>query len=135
MRPPGPRTSDAEELYTKLGKRPPAADLEAAVGQVEYWVTMGNAPTLWLTVRRIARDLAALDQFEAAAMAFGAEAQASSKLPLRVREGDRHQRAIARTEQALGEAAYATHAARGAALSPEQLAAELRATSDALQTP
>jgi hypothetical protein len=95
-------------------------------------MAVGNAPNLWLSVRRIARDFTGLGRFEAAALAFGAEAQASSKLPLRVREGERHGAAIARAEEALGQAGFARHAARGAAFSPEELVAELRASATAL---
>lgn len=126
----GAATTTLEELRTKLGRRSVPDDLDAAVTQVENWMALGNAPNLWLTVRRIGRDFAALKQYEAAALAFGAEAGADSKLPLRVREGDRHHTAVARTQEALGVDGYALHAARGAALSPEQLVAALRAAAD-----
>jgi tetratricopeptide (TPR) repeat protein len=122
----GAASVPAEELRTKLGSRPVTSDLEAALEHVDYWTAMGNAPNVWLTVRRIARDLAGLGQFEAAALAFGAEAEAGSKLPMRAREGDRHEAAMARTRQALGAQTYDAMAGRGASLTPEQLLAELR---------
>jgi predicted ATPase len=122
----GAATTTLEELHTKLGGRSVPEDLVAALGQVENWLALGNAPNVWLTVRRIGRDLAALDAYEAAALAFGAEAAAESKLPLRVRERDRHAVAIARTRESLGEESYAHHAARGASLSPDALLTELR---------
>jgi predicted ATPase/class 3 adenylate cyclase len=128
----GAALTTAEELRTKLGSRPVATDLDIAIEQVEYWMAMGNAPNLWLTVRRIARDFAGLGQFAAAALAFGAEAGAASKLPMRAREGERHDAAMARAEQALGGGEYARQAERGAAMTPEELVAELRAQATAL---
>lgn len=127
----GAAATTLEELHTKLGKRSVAGDLDAALTQVENWLALGNAPNLWLTVRRIGRNFATLEQFDAAAVAFGAEAAADSKLPLRVREGDRHHTAVARAQEALGVDGYAHQAARGASLSPDSLVAELRAAADA----
>ncbi|MBV9934407.1 MAG: hypothetical protein JO367_08895, partial [Actinobacteria bacterium] len=122
----GAAATTLEELRAKLGVRSLAEDLDAALSQVENWLSLGNAPNVWLTVRRIARTFVALEQYEAAALAFGAEAAAESKLPLRVREGDRYSVAIARTREALGTEGYAHHAARGASLSPDALLTELR---------
>src|SRR5207245_10721632 len=102
----GSAATPAEELRTKLGSRAMSSDLDAALDQVEYWMSLGFEPNVWLTIRRIARDFTGLDAFEAAALAFGAEAQAASKLPMRAREGDRHEAAIARPRQALGDAEY-----------------------------
>jgi predicted ATPase len=127
----GAAATALEELRTKLGRRTVAEDLDAALMQVENWLALDNAPNLWLSVRRIGRNFAAIDQFEAAALAFGAEAGADSKLPLRMREGDRHHTAVGRTQEALGVDDYAHHAARGASLSPDRLVAELRAAADA----
>jgi hypothetical protein len=122
----GSAATPAEELRTKLGGRPPSSDIVAALEQVEYWMTMGFEPNVWLTMRRIAREFAGLGDHEAAALAFGAEAEASSKLPMRAREGDRHQAAIDASRAALGGDDYDRLAARGAAMAPEDLVVELR---------
>ena len=122
----GAAATPAEELRTKLGSRTVSSDLEAALEQAEYWMAMGNAPNVWLTMRRVARDFSGLGDHEAAAMAFGAEADAATKLPMRAREGDRHQAALDRTRGALGAEEYDQQAARGAAMTPEDLVAELR---------
>jgi predicted ATPase len=122
----GAAATPASELRTKLGSRTVSSDLEAALEQAEYWMAMGNAPNVWLTMRRVARDFSGLGDHEAAAMAFAAEADAASKLPMRTREGDRHQAAVDRTRDALGDAEYDRQAARGAAMTPEDLVAELR---------
>lgn len=122
----GSAATPAEELRTKLGTRTVSSDLDAALEQVDYWMSIGGEPNVWLTVRRIARDFAGLGDYEAAALAFGAEASATSKLPMRGRESDRHEAAVTRAAQALGAAEYERLTARGASLSAEGLLAELR---------
>jgi predicted ATPase/class 3 adenylate cyclase len=122
----GAAATPAEELRTKLASRGVSSDLEAALEQVEYWMTMGNEPNVWLTMRRIARNFAGLGEYEAAALAFGAEEHAASKLPMRAREGDRHQDAIARTRIGLGDDDFERLRAEGAGLTPDALVAELR---------
>ena len=126
----GAAVTTAEEIRTKLGGRPVDLDLDVAVQQVEYWMTMGNAPNLWLTVRRIGRNFASLGDYEAAAIAFGAESGATSKLPLRVGERHRHEQAVASVTAALGESEYERLAARGASLSSEALVGELRSRAN-----
>jgi hypothetical protein len=122
----GAAATPAAELRTKLGSRTVSSDLESALEQVEYWMAMGNAPIVWLTMRRVARDVSGLGDHEAAAMAFGAEAGAALKLPMRAGEVDRHQAAVDQSRAALGEEEYDQHAARGAAMALEDLVAELR---------
>jgi predicted ATPase/class 3 adenylate cyclase len=123
----GAAATPAEELRTKLSRRTVADDLRAALEHIDYWVTAGNTPNFWGTVRRVARDFAALGSPAWAAVALGADAEASLKLPLREREQARHEAVVAEVRAALGPDGFAEQAARGAAISPAELVSQLRA--------
>jgi predicted ATPase/DNA-binding SARP family transcriptional activator len=130
----GAASSPAEELRTKLSRRGAAEDFLAGVEQVEFWVEAGNISTMWGTVRRVARALAALGRYELAAVALGAEAGATLKLPVREREQRRHDAVVAEVTRALGATAFEAAASRGAAMSAESLVAALRDLAASLDT-
>jgi hypothetical protein len=117
----GAAATPAEQLRTKLSKRTMHEALVAALEQLEYWVEARNAPNMWGVVREMARSFAAIGRYEWAAIALGADAAATLKLPLREREQTRHDAVIAEVRGGLGNELYEHHAARGAAMTPEQL--------------
>jgi hypothetical protein len=123
----GAAGTPAEELRTKLSRRTVDDDLRAALDHIEYWVVAGNTPNFWGTVRRVARDFASLGHHEWAAVALGADAEASLKLPLRDREQARHDAVVTDVRAALGPERFAEYAARGAAMSHDELVDQLRA--------
>ena len=123
----GAAATPAEELRTKLSRRTLDDDLRAAVEHIDYWVKVDNTANLWGVVRRVARDFAALGDAESAAVALGADAEASLKLPLREREQARHEAVVADVRAALGPDVFAAQMARGAAMTPSELVEQLRA--------
>jgi hypothetical protein len=122
----GAASVPAEELRSKLGTRSDATDLAATMERLDYWLRAGAPPILWSTVRRAARLLARQGACEAAALALGAEAHASLKLPVRQRERRRHEPVVEHVRALLGEDVYERLSARGAQLTPEALVDELR---------
>lgn len=116
----------AEELRAMLAHGSRATDLSAAMDRLDYWLADGNTPTLWNTVRRIGLILSDLGAHESAAEALGAEAAATLKLPLRARERARYDAVVEALRNHLGEDRFTQVSGRGARLTVEELADEIR---------
>src|SRR5204862_94599 len=89
-----------------------------ALEWVDYWVQRDNLPNVWVGLRRLVRQLAALGLHDDAARLAGAEDAAELKIPPRVQERERNDQAVARLRAALGDAAYGDLAADAASLAP-----------------
>jgi predicted ATPase/class 3 adenylate cyclase len=128
----GSATDVARQVRTGVERQSSVRRLVEAVAQLEEWGTFGAVGVQWGTVRRAVRALAELGRFEDAAVVAGAEAGATSKMPVQQGEADRHAKVLARLEELLGPEAWRRLTAEGAALGQGDLLARLRSAADAV---